>query len=251
MSKITVITHTYNAEQHLAKVLEALKGFDELLVVDMESTDSTVAIALENGAKVITFPKNGHTIVEPARNFGITQASNPWILEIDADEIVTPELKEYLYELIKSPDAPAGLYIPRRNMFLGRENVSGYPDFILRFFKKEGTNWPPTIHSIPTVTGRVDKIPARRRDLAIIHLADESISNRLHKIDTYTDNERDRRINRRISAATLLWRPAWRFFKSYVLDGGFRDGRRGIIKACFDGFYQTIVAAKIIETKEK
>lgn len=251
MSKITAIVHTYNAERHLARVLEALKGFDELLVIDMGSSDATVSIAREHGARVAVFPKNGINIVEPARNFGIAQASNPWILEVDADEIVTPELREYLYRLIETKDPPAGLYIPRRNLFMSRETVSGYPDYILRFLKKDGADWPPTIHSTPTVAGRVEKIPSTRKKLAIIHLADDDVSNRLRKIDNYTDNERDRKINRHITAGTLLWRPAWRFFKSYVLDGGFRDGRRGIIKAYFDGFYQTIVAAKIIEKKEK
>ena len=66
-SKISVVINTYNAEQHLQRVIDAVKDFDEVLVCDMESTDRTVSIAKENGCRVVTFPKAGHTIVEPAR----------------------------------------------------------------------------------------------------------------------------------------------------------------------------------------
>ena len=66
-NKISVVVNTYNAERHLQRVIEALKGFDEILVCDMESTDRTVEIARNNGCRVVTFPKAGHSIVEPAR----------------------------------------------------------------------------------------------------------------------------------------------------------------------------------------
>ena len=84
---ITAIVHTYNAEKHLRNVLEALKDFDEVLVIDNESTDSTRSIAESfSFVRFITKARNGHRCVEPHRQFGIEQASNPWILEVDADE---------------------------------------------------------------------------------------------------------------------------------------------------------------------
>ena len=83
--KISVVINTYNAELHLQRVLDAVKDFDEVLVCDMESTDHTLEIARENGCRVVTFPKEGHTIVEPAREFAIHEATNKWVLVIDAD----------------------------------------------------------------------------------------------------------------------------------------------------------------------
>ena len=82
--RISVVINTYNARQHLAKVLESVKDFDEVVVCDMESTDDTVAIAEQYGCKVVTFPKGNHTCCEPARTFAIQSASNPWVFVVDA-----------------------------------------------------------------------------------------------------------------------------------------------------------------------
>ena len=115
---ISVVINTYNASQYLAKVLESVKDFDEVVVCDMESTDDTVSIAEQYGCKVVTFPKANHKSAEPARTFAIQSASNKWVLVVDADELVTPELREVLYQKITEPDCPAGFYIPRQNMFM-------------------------------------------------------------------------------------------------------------------------------------
>ena len=96
---ISAVINTYNAGEHLEKVLEALKSFDEIVVCDMESTDNTLDIARRFGCKIVTFPRNNSNICEPARDFAIHSASNPWVLVVDADEIVPPSLKEYLYSV--------------------------------------------------------------------------------------------------------------------------------------------------------
>ena len=116
--KISVVINTYNAERLLKKVLESVKDFDEIVVCDMESTDATVEIACQHGAKVVTFPKADHKSAEPARTFAIQSAQSPWVLVVDADELVTPELRDYLYSRISQPDCPAGLYIPRKDYFM-------------------------------------------------------------------------------------------------------------------------------------
>ena len=112
--QISVVINTYNAERHLKTCLEAVKDFDEIVVCDMESTDHTVEIANSYGCKVVTFPKANHKSAEPARTFAIQSATSKWVLVVDADEIVTPELKQYLYRRILETDCPEGLYIPRR-----------------------------------------------------------------------------------------------------------------------------------------
>ena len=85
---ISVVINTYNAEEHLREVLDAVKGFDEIVVCDMESTDSTTDIARRYGCKIVTFPKAGHKSAEPARTFAIQSASSEWVLVVDADEII-------------------------------------------------------------------------------------------------------------------------------------------------------------------
>lgn len=245
--RISVVINTYNASAHLSQVLESVKGFDEIVICDMESTDQTLDIAREYDCKIVTFPKKNYNIVEPARNFAIQQASYPWILVVDADEIVPKELKEYLYKRISEPDCPAGIYIPRKNYFMGKFMHCHYPDHILRFFKKEGTVWPPIIHVSPTVQGPLYYIPSKQMQLAFIHLANDSVSDILRKTNEYTQNEVERKKSKKYSSLAFFYRPFFRFFKTYILKGGIRDGKEGFIKACLDGYYQFVMLAKLTE----
>ena len=242
---ISVVINTYNAQQHLTKVLESVKDFDEVVVCDMESTDDTVKIAEGYGCRVVTFPKNGHTCCEPARTFAIQAARNPWVLVVDADEIVTPELREALYQEIKREDAASGYYIPRQNMFMGMFVRDFHYDYQLRFLVRDGTEWPPTIHSLPKVSGRVEKMQAPKK-ARLLHLMDETMHEYVAKMNVYTDNETEKK---QYGIAALFWRPLWRFFKSYVMDGSFRMGIRGLIRSGMHAMYQFILVAKIIEKR--
>lgn len=247
--KISVVINTYNASTHLKAVLEAVKNFDEIIVCDMESTDNTLEIAQSYGCRIIHFPRGKHNIVEPARDFAIKQATHPWVLVVDADEIVTPELRQYLYAQIQRPDCPAGIYIPRKNYFLGKFMHCHYPDYILRFFRKEGTTWPPIIHTAPVVQGTLTRIPSNRKNLAFIHLANDSVSDIVRKTNQYTDNEIEKKLHKNYGWAAYLYRPFFRFFKMFILKGGFRDGKAGFIRASLEAYYQFVTLAKITEYK--
>lgn len=248
-NKISVVINTYNAEKFLKRVLDSVKDFDEIVVCDMESTDNTVAIAKEYGCKVVVFPKGDCVSAEPARTFAIQSATMKWVLVLDADELVTPELKKYLYEHISHKDAAEGLWIPRKNYFMGRFMHCTYPDYLLRFFIKEDTTWPPYVHTFPIVKGRQEKIPAKRKELAFIHLANENVRTMVGKTNQYTESEVEKKKNKNYGIAALIYRPMFRFFKSYILKGGIRDGKVGFICACYDGFYQFIAICKILERK--
>lgn len=243
--KISVVINTYNAERLLKKVLESVKDFDEIVVCDMESTDATVEIACQHGAKVVTFPKGNYNIVEPARQFAIDSAANEWVLVVDADELVTPELHDYLYAKVKETDCPAGLFVPRKNFFMNR--LFEYPDYQLRFVRKSRCHWPPTIHSCPVIDGSVGYLPKKRKELAFIHLADDTVSMRLKKTDLYTDNEVKKRLGKHCGMVDLMASPLWRFIRSYFFKGGIRKGRAGFINSVFDAFYKFVIVAKIIE----
>ncbi|MBR0264547.1 MAG: glycosyltransferase family 2 protein [Bacilli bacterium] len=249
MGKISVVINTYNAEKHLQRVLDSVNGFDEILICDMESTDSTLTIAKKNNCKIVIFPNNGYLSAEPARTFAIQSASNPWVLVVDADELITESLRKYLYNYIEKRDCAQGLFIPRLNKFMEKNLKCAYPDYQLRFFIKEGTEWPPYVHTFPKVNGRLEKLPKDNMELAMIHLANDSIHSIMEKDNRYSDNDVDKKANKKYGMGALLYRPFWRFFKCYVLESGWRDGIRGLIYAGLKGVYQFELVAKHIEKR--
>lgn len=97
--------------------------------------------------------------------------------------------------------------------------------------------------------GRQEKIPAKRKELAFIHLANENVRTMVGKTNQYTESEVEKKKNKNYGIAALIYRPMFRFFKSYILKGGIRDGKVGFICACYDGFYQFIAVCKILEKK--
>ena len=248
--KISVVINTYNAERHLEKVLNSVKGFDEIVVCDMESTDSTLAIAEKFGCKIVTFPKKDYVSAEPARNFAIQSASSYWVLVVDADEIITKELREYLYDRIKDENCPAGLYISRKNYIMNKFLKNSYPDPQLRFFKKEGSDWPPYVHTFPKVDGRTDKIPSQRMELAMIHIS-ETVYEQLYKMNQYTENEVVKKQGEKITMFKIITKCTSRFIKNFFLKGGFRLGITGLVQAINSSNYKFYTLIKIWENQNK
>lgn len=250
MGKISVIVQTYNASSHLDMVLSSLAGFDEIVVADMESTDDTLEIARRHGARTVVYPRENHRICEAYRDRAIHEATHEWVLVVDADEVVPPGLCRYLYDEIERDSSPHCVLIPRRNYFMGRWMKCDYPDYVPRFMYRDGTNWPNSIHSRPTHRGGEVKLPASREDLSLIHLANETMAQRVAKMNYYTDQEKCRyRVGYR--RWKLLTDPLFRFFKCYFLKGGIRLGREGFIRAVMDGFYRFIVVAKLEEERQR
>ena len=200
---ISVVIQTYNAQKYLQQVLNSVKGFDEVVLCDMESTDDTVSIAESAGCKVVTFPKGNYNICEPARDFAIHSATHEWVLVVDADEFVTPELKDYLYKYIEEPEHDA-LYVHRKNMFLGKWIKASYPDSQLRFMRQKKATWPPTIHSVPTIDGTVGQMPKDPK-YALVH-AGVTVKGQIQKMNDYTENDgRTVWFNSRYYRANILW----------------------------------------------
>lgn len=245
-NKISVVINTYNAERHLAEVLDSVKDFDEIVVCDMESTDHTRDIAQEYGCRIVTFPRGDYRIVEPARNFAIQQTSYQWVLVVDADEVVPSELRDYLYLSIATADGPQGLYIPRRNRFMNQLKKGTPGDEQLRFFVKDGTVWPPYVHSTPQIQGRVDHIHWQP-GLELVHLAEDYVRDVAEKNNRYSNNEVEKRANKHYGVAALLLRPLWHTFRAYFLSGEIRNGVPGLIRSLLIGEYQMLLVAKIIE----
>ncbi len=243
---ISIVINTYNAEEYLTEVLESVKDFDEIVICDMESTDSTLDIARRYNCHIVTFEKKDYNIVEPARDFAIHSASNEWVLLIDADELVIPGLKEYLEACIQKPDCPDAFYISRRNKFIGEYRKGWSRDYQLRFFRHKKVTWPPRIHAHPVVDGVIKHLPPK---YYLQHLADESVKQLIAKMNKYTDNEVQKKADRNYGAFALFWRPMWAFFRAYILRGGFLMGRRGLVEAKLAAIYQTVAISKMLEIK--
>ena len=244
---ISVIINTYNSAQLLDKVLESVKDFDEVIVCDMESTDNTVEIAEQYGARVITYPKGTHTCCEPARNFAIAHAKSDWVLVVDSDEIVPQALRLYLYHYADSKHPADALFIPRKNFIFHRFRSAKYPDYQLRFFKAGVVDWPPFIHSVPVVKGTLSKIPANKMGLALIHIP-HSIDVRLQMLNSHTTAEVKGASNKKVSLLGLTFKPLGLFLSSFILKGGFRYGIPGFIAAAHDANYRFYREAKIYES---
>ncbi len=246
MKKISVVINTYNARKHLAEVLETVKGFDEIVVCDMESTDDTVEIAEKYGCKVVTFPKANHHSAEPARTFAIQSATSEWVLVVDADELIPQALHDFLYDFVEVPGQTRGLYIPRKNYTMNVCLPSSYPDYQLRFFIREGTVWPPYVHTFPTIQGPVEYIPRHRRDLALDHLDDSTYAT-IVRLNNYTENEVEKRQGERVTLLKLIFSPTWRFLKQYIIKGGFRFGIAGYVQAYRAAYYKFTALCKLYE----
>jgi glycosyltransferase involved in cell wall biosynthesis len=244
--KISVVINTYNAEEYLDEVLASVQLFDEIVVCDMHSTDNTLAIAKKHNCKIVFHEKI--SFVEPARNFAIQSASYEWVLIVDADEIITKDLREYLYNYIKSNNIKSGLKIPRKNYFMGKFMRSAYPDYCLRFFEKTKVDYPPLIHVPPHVDGEIAEINKKDMKLAIEHLANDSIGHILHKLNYYTDAELEKRKTSKkhqVYLSPFVW-----FIKYYFLKGACLDGKEGFIFSVLKSFYKFATIAKIIEKRQ-
>lgn len=244
--KISVVINTYNASKYLARVLNAVKNFDEIVVCDMESTDDTIDIAREHGCKIVTFPKANHKSAEPARTFAIQSATSDWVLVVDADEVVSESLRSYLYDFIKDPGKIRGLFIPRKNYTMKVFLPSSYPDYQLRFFIKEGTTWPPYVHTFPKVQGALDYIPKSRKDCAFDHL-DDSTRASINRLNNYTDNEVEKHAGQKVTLFKLFASPMIRFIKQYFIKGGIFYGIPGYIDAFRSAQYKFTVLCKLYE----
>lgn len=248
-NNISVVINTYNASKYLARVLETVKTFDEIVVCDMESTDNTVAIAQQYGCKVVTFPKANYNICEVARDFAIHSASNEWVLVVDADELVPEALHDYLYNFLKDNSDITGLYIPRINLTMGVPLPASYPDYQLRFFYHTKTYWPPVVHTKPEINGKVGYIAKSRKDCALYHL-DDSTRATINRQNTYSDNEVERRAGKKVTLFKMIASPGMRFFKQYFLKGGIFYGVAGYVQAVRSAQYKFTVLCKLYEKQK-
>ncbi len=251
MATISVVINTLNADRLLEKCLEAVKDADEIVICDMHSEDRTIEIAEKYGCKIYYHERTG--IVEPARNWAMEQATGDWILVLDADEIVTPELWAYLREYANNPKPNHNAcYIKRETAMCGVILHSWVQKGCKRFWKKGVCTYTDVIHQMP-ITHEGEDFWIEGKNLHMVHYHMPSISSYNEKIDRYTDFELKKfeEKGRKFSMFKLVTRPAYEFFKFYILKGGLFDGKHGFVFAYMQAYYKFCQWAKLYEKEFK
>jgi glycosyltransferase involved in cell wall biosynthesis len=219
---------TFNEADRIGDCLASLAFCDEVVVVDSHSTDATRAIAASLGARVMARPFDGF---RSQKQFAIEQATHDWVLCLDADERVSAELRAAIEaERARGFTTAAGYRFARLSEYFGKflRHGNAYPDRVLRLFDRRRGGWRGTreVHEAASVEGEVRTL---RGDL--IHYPYRSLEQQLTKTQRYARMmaEHDFARGKRATLGKLVLAPAWRFWRGYVLRGGFRDGWHGLV----------------------
>lgn len=249
MSRITVITLTLNEAHNIRPCLESVRWADEILVIDSGSTDDTIARARAFTEHIYEISWQGYGA---ARNFAIEKATGDWILWLDADERVTPELAgEIQHVLQEDPPGIDGFSIARRAYFLGRwiRHSGWYPGRVTRLFRRgKGTFSESRVHEQLRLEGTVVQT---KHDL--LHLTDPDLAHYMQKFNTYTTLAAQDMAGagRKTGLMDMTVRPAFQFLKMYVLRLGLLDGREGFTLAVLSSAYVFTKYAKLWELTRK
>jgi len=241
---ITVYTPTFNEARQIRAVLESIKWADEIILVDSFSSDGTVEIAREYGARIISEKFCGFGKL---RNMALDASSHDWMLSIDSDERCTPELAAELRREVAAPRFDA-CHVPRKSHFLGKwmRHSGWYPDYRQpQFFNRKKMRYrEDVVHEGYDLNGQLGYL--REHALQYPWPTLEVATGKLERYSTLMA-QRYAEANRSANLARLLLSPTAMFLKIYVARQGFRDGRHGLILAMLYGYYTFLKYAKLWE----
>lgn len=246
MAKLSVVVLTKNEESCIAQCLESVKWADEIIVVDDESTDKTVEIVKKYNCKVL-FRKMD--VEGRHRNWAYAQARNEWVLSLDADETVTPELKLEIEEAIQSEEF-AAYDIPLRN-FIGKYWVrhgGWYPAAKVRLFQKSKFKYEESeVHPRVFIDGACGHLKSD-----IIHRGYPDLEHFLNSVNRQSTLEAVKwvKTGRKMTLLWASWRAIDRFFRRYIKKQAYKDGMYGFVIAYFDTLYQILSYMKFLEMKK-
>jgi glycosyltransferase involved in cell wall biosynthesis len=246
--RISVVIITKNEEANIADCLKSVFGWvDEIILVDDQSTDMTKQIAEKFTDKIFVRKMDNEGA---HRNWAYAQASNLWVFSLDADERVTPELRDAIINLFKSePEFQA--YTVRRRNYLGDYWLrygGEYPAAQLRLFRKDKFKYEEAeVHPRVFLEGGCGHLKAD-----LIHYSWKDFGDFLAKLNRQTTLEAQKwySTKRKMPLGKALWRVQDRFFRRYLHKKGYKDGFMGFMIACFDSVYQLMSYAKYWEMKK-
>jgi (heptosyl)LPS beta-1,4-glucosyltransferase len=244
--KISATIIVRNEEANIAEVCESVAWADEIVIVDSDSTDRTVEIARCYTGRVFNREFRGY---KDKHEFADAQTSGDWIFWIDADERVTPELRQSIERLRHADPAslPEGFRIARRTQLLGRwiRHSGWYPDYQMRLYRKAASYWyGVSPHETARVHGRVETLAGE-----LLHDTKRDLSEYHRVLDSYTTlaaEYLDRR-GKRVRGFGLMLLPVAAFLRTYIVKQGFRDGVRGLIIGMFTAYGVFLKHAKVWE----
>ena len=242
MPGVTVTVITRNEAANIDACLASVAWADERLVVDSGSTDDTAARAARGGARVIVRDWPGYGA---QKNFAAGEAAHDWILSVDADERVTPELGAEIRARLTSEPAEAGFRLPRVTWHLGRwiRTTDWYPDFQLRLYDRRRARWKlRPVHESVQADGPVGRLT---HDLQ--HYAYRDVSHHLETMRVYTTLAARQMYDegRRAGLFDLVAHPPAAFLRNYVLRRGFADGKAGFVISALNAQYVFLKFAKL------
>jgi glycosyltransferase involved in cell wall biosynthesis len=223
--RLSAIIIVKNEATNIAACLDALAFCDERVVVDSGSTDDTIALATARGARVVAHEWKGYG---PQKNIALSLAEGDWVLSIDADERVSPELAREIQAIIASPRHD-GYEIRRVSRFLGRDMGLRSPDYVLRLFRRGRARFSDDlVHERVVCDGSVGRV-----ETPLQHDAVTRLEQAIDRIDRYSTASAQMLIEsgRRVSFMSGIGHGLWTFIRVYVLRLGFLDGKEGFLLA--------------------
>lgn len=226
--KLSVILITKNESNNILECLNSVKFADEWIIVDSGSNDDTVAKARSFGATVIEMDWPGFG---PQKNRALDTATGDWILSIDADERVTPELADEILHTIHSPDPVDAYDILRKGWYCGKFMNHGdwSNDYVTRLFRQGKARFTDDkVHEKLVVSGTTQRLRS-----SMLHYSFLNFSQVLQKIDSYSDLSARQKYQqgKKASVGTAFGHGIWAFIRSYIIKGGFLDGSQGLALA--------------------
>jgi glycosyltransferase involved in cell wall biosynthesis len=251
---LSVVLITQNEERNLPRTLDSVMplvrdGKGEIIVVDSGSTDRTLEIAQSYGAKVLVEAWKGFAA---QKNSAMDKASMDWVLQLDADEALEPELAAELEVALNAGPQMTGFWIPRKNFFLGRWIRHGgfYPDPKLRLVRR-GVGRFEEYGAHPTI--KVNG-PTGRLSHALLHNAYPTLRGYIDHMNSYSSMGAEIAVaegHRRFSLANIVVRPLLTFIYNYFIRLGFLDGREGLLLHLYHSVYVSWKYAKAWELSRR
>jgi len=247
--KLSAIVITKNEESKLYDCLESLSFADEIVVVDNGSEDNTILIAKKFTQKIYKLSKGGFSQL---RNKGLEESIGDWVIYVDADERVTPELRNEIQRNIENTNSSFTCFaIPRKNIIFGKEMVHGgwWPDYVKRLFKKDTlTRWVNELHEEPEYKGSMGHLRE-----SLLHLKHDSLSEMVEKTNRWSEIEAKLLFESR--HPKMSW---WRFIRimlselwlRLIIKKGFLDGIEGVIYTFYQMWSRFITYGKLWEKQK-
>ncbi len=246
---ISAIVLTRNEEENITYCLQSLSFCDEILIIDDNSTDKTVELAEKAGAKIIK--RKLEQDFASQRNYASQQAKGDWLLYLDADEILSPQLKKEIQEVMKTHKShdPQAYYLKRRDFFWNHEILYGETtkvrrEGLLRFMKKESGTWKGKVHEEFHTSKKNGQLHG-----FIDHYPHQTITSFLQEINYYSSLRAEELAAQKHKASFLetFGNPFFKFLYTYIILLGFADGPAGFVYSFFMSFHSFLVRAKLYQ----